>query len=192
MRVPPEHRPTVLVAHGVARLLVAPLLVAHRAGLISFHSAGQLLSLVPGALGMHLRRAWYRATLAGCGRGLRVQFGAVLRDAGTRVGDGCIIGEYTCIGLADIGSHVMTADHVSVVSGRRGHVFDRRDIPMASQPAVPRRVAIGDDVWVGAGARIAADVASHSIVGAGAVVLHTFDPWRVLAGVPARSVGERP
>jgi acetyltransferase-like isoleucine patch superfamily enzyme len=51
---------------------------------------------------------------------------------------------------------------------------------------------IGNDVWIGAGARVLADVASHSIVGAGAVVVRTFPEWCVLGGVPARVIGERP
>lgn len=186
-------RPAIVAAATAgARLAVGPLLLGRALRLVSFHSASQLLSLVPGAAGLLVRRAWYEATLEACGQRLRVQFGAVLRDQRTRLGDDCHIGEYSCIGLADIGASFLGGDHVSVVGGRHAHRFDRRDLPMSEQPGETVRVVIGEDVWAGAGARIAADVAAHSIVGAGAVVVERFGEWQVLGGVPARVIAERP
>jgi virginiamycin A acetyltransferase len=187
-----EHPRIVAAAYGVARGIVTPLVISHRLGLIGFHSGGQLLSLVPGAAGLLVRRAWYSATLLRCGARLRVQFGAVFRNPATCVGDDCIFGEYNCIGLADIGSHFMSADHVSVLSGPHGHRFDRRDLPISRQPTAARRIVVGADVWAGAGARLAADVAAHSIIGAGAVVVEAFQEWSILGGVPARVIGDRP
>ena len=52
-------------------------------------------------------------------------------------------------------------------------------------------MTIGDDVWIGTSATILADVAAGSIVGAGAVVTHTFEPYSILAGVPARLIRQR-
>lgn len=55
--------------------------------------------------------------------------------------------------------------------------------------ACPR---IGDDVYIAAGARVLGDIeiGSRSIIGANAVVLHSFPPNSVIAGMPARRVGE--
>jgi len=45
---------------------------------------------------------------------------------------------------------------------------------------------------VGAAALIMADVAEGSIVGGGAVVTKTFEPYSILAGVPAKVMRQRP
>lgn len=55
--------------------------------------------------------------------------------------------------------------------------------------ACPR---IGDDVYIAAGARVLGDIeiGSHSVIGANAVVLQSFPPHSIIAGMPARRVGE--
>ena len=182
----------VVTAEGVAFVLLTPMLVAYRVGLLSFYSAGQALSLAPGAAGLLLRRVWYRATLDACGERLAVEFGTVIHKVGSRIGDNCYFGELNRIGLVDIGDNFMSANNVSIMSGRRQHAFDRRDIPVRSQAVAYERIVVGEDVWIGAQATVAADVAAHSIVATGAVVTESFDAWQILGGVPARVLGERP
>jgi acetyltransferase-like isoleucine patch superfamily enzyme len=176
----------------MAWVLIAPLLLAHRLRVLRFRTGSQLLSLVPGAGGLLLRRAWYRSTLAACGERLAVQFGTVIFNPGTRVGDDCNFGEGNRIGLVDVGSNFISSHLVALVSGRRQHGFERRDKPMRFQRGVVQMIRIGDDVWVGAGAVVAADVADHTIVGSGAVVTETFPAWSILGGSPARVLRERP
>lgn len=186
-------RPDVIaLAEWAARVLIAPLVVAYRLRLISFRSVGQLLSLVPGALGLLIRRAWYRTTLASCGERLKVSFGAIIARADTRIGDDCHFGEFNRVGFADVGPGFLSANNVTIMSGRRQHAFDRRDLAIREQERRADRVTIGEDVWAGAQTTIAADVASHSVIAAGAVVTGTFPPWSVLAGVPAKVLRERP
>jgi virginiamycin A acetyltransferase len=183
----------VAAAERVAYLLVAPLFLAHRLKLVSFLTAAQIVSRVPGALGLLIRRAWYGATLAHCGKRLRVMAGTVLADPSTRIADDCHFGMYNHVGLAFIGSHFMSGPHVAIVSGRHGHEFTARDVPIRYQPRTPPGgTSIGEDVWVGANATVAADVAAHTVVGAGAVVTKTFAEWNVIAGNPARVIRERP
>lgn len=183
----------VALAEVVSVGLVAPLLIAYRAGGLSYHSGGQILSLVPGQLGIHLRRAWYSRTLTSCGGDLIVQMGAVLHKADARIGSRCYFGENNRVGLVTIGDDFMSSNSVSLMSGRRQHSFDRRDIPVKDQSVVFERITIGDDVWIGAHAVIAANVVSHSIVATGAVVINAAsEPWQILGGVPARVLGERP
>jgi acetyltransferase-like isoleucine patch superfamily enzyme len=179
-------------AEQLARLLIAPLLVAYRLRLISFPTGGQLLTLVPGALGVLVRRGWYQATLESCGSALTVGFGTIINQSATRIGHNCTFGEYNRVGLADIGDNFLSAGHVCITSGRYQHGIDRRDIPVRAQPTTVVRVAIGEDVWAGQHATIAAPVAPHTVIGIGAVVIDTFDEWAIIAGVPARVVGERP
>jgi virginiamycin A acetyltransferase len=186
-------RPAIIAAADkAALLLVTPLLLPYRLGLLSYNSAGQILSLVPGAFGLLVRRAWYSVTLAACGQRLWVQFGTVIHKADSRIGDDCYFGEFNRIGLVDVGNDFMSSNNVSIMSGRRQHAFDRRDIPVRAQPISYDRVTIGEDVWVGAQATIAADVAAHSVVATGAVVATIFGEWSILGGVPAKVLGERP
>jgi acetyltransferase-like isoleucine patch superfamily enzyme len=182
----------IFAAEKAALTLLAPVLVGYRFGLLSYKSCGQALSLVPGSAGLLLRRAWYQATLESCGKRLAVEFGSVIHKSASRIGDNCYFGEMNRVGLVDIGDSFMSANSVSIMSGRRQHAFDRRDIPMSAQLATYDRVMIGEDVWIGAQATIAEDVAAHSIIAAGAVVTAVFEPWKILGGVPAKVLGERP
>lgn len=185
------HPRIVAVAEQVARVLVAPLVVAYRLRLVSYRTAGHSLSLIPGGAGILLRRAWYGATLASCGERLKVLFGAVIHQPESRIGDDCHIGELNRVGLVEIGPNFMSSHHVCIVSGRHQHGYRRGEIAIRDQPETVRRVKIGEDVWVGAGATIGADVASHTVVGMGAAITGTFGEWKILGGVPGKVIGER-
>ncbi len=85
----------------------------------------------------------------------------------------------------------MIAQHVSVIGSNHGI---RKSSPVRSQPwQSSRGVTIGCDVWIGAGAIIlpGAEVEEGAIVGAGAVVTGKVPSYAVVAGVPARVIGER-
>lgn len=187
-----EHRHPRLtpVIELVAAVTVAPLIVLLRTKLIGFKAGGQLLSLIPGGLGLALRRAWYRATLAACGERLRIGFGTFIRDPRTRFGDDCVVAEYVAIAPVWCGSNVIIGEHVTIQG--RGRGYDRRDRPVRLQSTGEPTVRIGDDVWIGANAGVFSEVAAHSIVASGAVVVDTFPEWSVLGGVPARVMFERP
>jgi virginiamycin A acetyltransferase len=179
------------LADGVALVLTAPLVLVYRIRLVSFASIANSLSLVPGAIGRLLRRAWYRQTLAACGDNLVVEFGAAIRTPKSRVGNNCHIGLWSWFGWVDIGDDFMTGSHVVVLSGRGQHGFDRTDVPMRLQHGAHRCVRIGDDVWVGASVTISEDVEPHSIVASGAVVTKKYAPYDILGGVPAKPIGSR-
>lgn len=176
----------------IGLLCALPLLAAWRLHLLTYYTAGQLLSLLPGDVGMLVRRGWYRLTLESCGARLTVEFGSVLHRPQARIGNDVYIGESNRIGLVTIGDDFMSGGNVSVQSGARQHAFARRDLPMRLQGSEFERVVIGADVWVGTGAVINADVAAHSVVAAGAVVTKPFEEWQILGGVPAKPIGERP
>lgn len=180
------------VAEAIGTVLALPLVVAWRLRLLTYYTGGQILSLIPGDVGMLVRRGWYRSTLASCGERLTVEFGSVVHRPEAEIGDDCYFGENNRVGFAAIGDDFMSAGNVSIHSAGRHHGFDRRDVPMRLQPSEFERVTIGPDVWVGTGAVVGADVAAHSVVAAGAVVTKRFEEWQILAGVPAESIGERP
>jgi virginiamycin A acetyltransferase len=181
----------VAAATAAASVLLQPMFVAYRLGLIDYRGCGECVSLLPGPFGRIVRRAWYSRTLTRCGARLVVHFGTVLRDPRTRIGDDCTFGEFNSVGWATIGDFFVSGDHVSIVAGRHQQRFSRTDVPMRFQTSRTQCVRVADDVWVGSHAVIAADVAAHSIVGASTLIIATFAEWSVLAGTPARIIGSR-
>lgn len=85
-----------------------------------------------------------------------------------------------------IGNDVSIAHGVSILTTE--HDYTQPGFMIRDAPVKHAAVAIGDDVWIGAGARILAGVTigSHAVVGAGAVVTRDVPARQVVAGVPAR------
>lgn len=184
-------RLTLTAGQAMARAIMMPLVLAWKVRLVGYPAAGQMLSLIPGATGILLRRAWYTTTLTSCGHSLTVQFGSVLQSPESRIGNDCFFADLVRVGLVDIGDDFMAADAVHLLSGMHHYDIHRRDAATRALSGTHDRITIGSDVWVGTGAVVGADVSSHSVIGAGAVVTRKFAEWQILAGVPARPVGER-
>ena len=179
----------VLLAEAVALLLLSPLLLWSRLPLSPFSgftAPSQLLSLIPGLIGILLRRVWYRWTLKSCGRNLTVDWLAVIRLPDTSVGHHCTFGVANWIGLATIGDDVITGSHVVILSGRAQHGFSDLDRPTRLQHGEKQRLVIASNVWIGAQAVIMADVDEGTVIGAGSIVTKTFPPRAIIAGNPAR------
>lgn len=94
-------------------------------------------------------------------------------------------------GKIDIGNYVMIANNVTIVSG--DHDFGDTTVPIRFQGASSMAIHIEDDVWIGASSTICKGVtlARGTVVGAGSVVTRSSTPYSVLAGVPARIIGQR-
>jgi maltose O-acetyltransferase len=60
-------------------------------------------------------------------------------------------------------------------------------------PAIGKPVVIEDYVWIGSRAMIMPGVtlAKGTVVGAGSIVTKTFPPFSIIAGSPAKVIGER-
>ncbi|MFA6107775.1 MAG: acyltransferase [Candidatus Latescibacterota bacterium] len=108
-------------------------------------------------------------------------------------GDDLSIGEYSFIaanGGLWIGHRVMIGHQVSILTA--DHIFERTDRPIAEQGLTMMPVRIGNDVYVGCGARlVGASIGDGAVVGAGAVVTQDVEPMMVVAGVPARVIRKR-
>ncbi len=85
---------------------------------------------------------------------------------------------------------------VRIASGAVLYAFDHgmaEDRPIRDQPVRSRGIVVGDDVWIGANAGITdgVTVGDHAVVAMGAVVTRDVPPWALVAGVPARIIGDR-
>jgi acetyltransferase-like isoleucine patch superfamily enzyme len=145
-----------------------------------------------------VRRAWYSRVLGiHFGRHSCVQLGCYisfysLRDVRRRsvsVGSHTVINRGCTLdirGGVTIGENVSVSPEVAIITASHG--LNGIDFPLENGP-----VAIGDHVWIGSRAVILPGVTlgRGSVVAAGAVVTRDVPPLIVVAGVPAKRVGER-
>ncbi len=93
-------------------------------------------------------------------------------------------------GRIELGAGVRVATGVRMFAWNHG-LDPARTI--REQPVTSRGIRVGDDVWIGAGAGITdgVTVGDHAVIGMGAVVTRDVPPYAIVAGVPARPVGDR-
>ena len=108
------------------------------------------------------------------------------------VGD-VMIGNRTRVGIANtvigpvkIGNNVIIAQNV-VMSGLN-HGYEDINVPPRDQQVTTAPIDIGDDVWIGANAMIAAGVkvGKHCVIAGGSVVTKDVPDYSVAAGNPAK------
>jgi acetyltransferase-like isoleucine patch superfamily enzyme len=110
------------------------------------------------------------------------------------IGNDVSINDYSILlghGGIQIGNDVRIAAHVVVVAFE--HSFDDPDVPIRLQPVKKDGIVIGDDVWIGAGAKILAgsQIAHGCVIGANSVVKGATVPFGIYVGTPARLVKTR-
>jgi len=136
-----------------------------------------------------------RSTAAGCGEVVDIREGVYLLSIESlSIGSRVSIHPMTYIdatGGVSIGDDVSIAHSVTIMSTE--HKFDADDRPIREQGLTRLPTIIGDNTWIGAGARILAGVTigSGSVIAAGAVVSRDVPKDTVVAGVPARPLKMR-
>ena len=65
--------------------------------------------------------------------------------------------------------------------------------PVFARQSIPKKIVIGDDVWIGAGAVImpGVTIARGTVIGANAVVTRDTEEYAVMVGAPARMLRKR-
>jgi len=131
---------------------------------------------------------------------------------GVVLGAGCRIAAHAFLhGPLRLGDHVSVNAHARLDGGAAGitlgdgcriasgaalYAFDHGlapGQPVRSQKVRSRGIVLGADVWVGANAGITdgVTIGDHAVVAMGAVVTRDVPPWSIVAGVPARPIGDR-
>ncbi len=147
----------------------------HLAGLIPSHT---------------LRKLFYRLGGVKIGRGSTIHMNAVFYDpTNVKIGHDSIVGEKTVLdGRASlvIGDHVDIASEVMIYTSQH-------DVHDPQFAAISKPVVIKDYVFIGPRAIIIPGVVigKGAVVAAGAVVTKDVDDYAIVAGVPARQIGER-
>ncbi|MBU3935475.1 acyltransferase [Patescibacteria group bacterium] len=95
------------------------------------------------------------------------------------------------VGGVEIGDDVLIGANVVISSGE--HQYKDAKTPVTLQKIVPKKITIGNGVWIGANVVVMPGVtlAEGTVVGAGAVVTKSTEPFCVVVGVPAKKIKSR-
>jgi len=129
-----------------------------------------------------------------------------------RVGPGASIAAEAFVhGPVTLGAHVSVNSRATLDGGKGGisvgegtriasgaslYAFDHQldpTRPIREQPVRSRGIVIGEDVWIGASAGVTDGVriGAGAVVAMGAVVTRDVPEFAIVAGVPARVIGDR-
>jgi acetyltransferase-like isoleucine patch superfamily enzyme len=144
------------------------------------------------------RRFFYRLSGMKIGSKSTIHMMArIYYPAGISIGKGTLIGEKVTLdgrrqlpnsqGGLNIGNHVDIASEVMIWTSEH-------DVKSSEMKTIEERVVIGDYVFIGPRAIIMPGViiGEGAVVAAGAIVTKDVEPYQIVAGVPAKVIGERP
>jgi acetyltransferase-like isoleucine patch superfamily enzyme len=130
------------------------------------------------------------------GRGVFLGRGTILscKDGDISIGDHGNFGFHCEVfsgSSVTVGRHALFAAQAYLVGG--GHEFERPELAVIDQPRTSRGIVLGDNVWLGTGAKVldGVRVGSDVVVGANAVVNADLPDGAIAAGVPARVLRSR-
>ena len=145
----------------------------------------QILSLVPGTLGVLMRRSFYSCFLSDCSNDVGIGFGTIFSKTSVKIGPKVSIGGYCMIGMCEIGEGTLLGSNINILSGRHQHGSgDSVEQPKSGQVTYTS-VKIWKNCWIGNGAIIMNDIGDNCIIGAGSVVVKSIPPNSVAVGNPA-------
>ncbi|MFZ3087183.1 MAG: acyltransferase [Methylotenera sp.] len=130
------------------------------------------------------------------GNNVSIGYGAVLDALGgyINIDDFSALGPHVVAygqGGLEIGKYCMIASQTTIVAS--SHIYSSIDIPIKMQGTKALGIVIGDDVWIGANVVVqdGVELGNGVIVGSGAVVRSSFSEYSIVAGVPAKIIGNR-
>ena len=136
-----------------------------------------------------LRLFFYRRAIR-VGAGSSILMNVTIRGFRITVGKGCVINSGTI--LDGRGAALVLGDFVDIAPYVRIWTLDH-DPNSSDHAARARSVIVGDYVWLSSGSTVLPGVTlgKGCVVAAGAMVTRDVAPWTIVAGVPARAIGQR-
>lgn len=155
-----------------------------------------VISALPGGFGIAVRRSWYGKRFKKCGENLEIcEHTIIINPQNIECGYNVSIGSLSYIqagGGVMLGHDVLLGPHVKIWT--QNHKFDIYDKPVREQGYTYKPVRLEKDVWVGANAFImpGTDIGEKTVIAGSAVVTSGVYPEGIiLAGNPARKIGDR-
>jgi len=164
--------------------------IIRRMGTVMLEFENFILKIVGLVPSHFIRRFFYRLFGAKIGSGSTIHTGAVFYNiANLKIGKDTIIGESVVLDGREeiiIGDHVDFASEVMIYNSHH-------DIHSEDFKAISALVTIGDFVFIGPRAIIlpGVNIGRGAVVAAGAVVTKDVEDFKIVAGVPAKEIGER-
>lgn len=155
-----------------------------------YSEVSMLISRVPFYIGEISRLVFYKLTLKKVGNKVQFKYGSCVLYRNTEIGENVLIGYNTLIGESEIGNDVLIGSCVNITSGLHQHMFDNPKELIRKQKGKRKKIKIGNDIWIGNNAVIAADINDRSVIGLGGLVIKDIDKSGVYVGVPTRLVKE--
>lgn len=142
----------------------------------------------------HLRNFLYRhILLAKIAPNAAIYYGAEIRAGiNLSIGEESIIGDKAILDARNgiiIGENVNLSTGVHILTEQHAH----KDPYFRCLSDSTYKVSIGDRAWIGPGVTIlhSVDIGEGAVVSAGSVVTKDVAPYTIVAGIPARKIGER-
>jgi acetyltransferase-like isoleucine patch superfamily enzyme len=182
---------------GISIVTVLPLLLAYYIGSCVFEknkifaAYSQLLSLMPGKVGIYFRSGFYRFVMAKYKPDCVISFATIFSQINTEIETGTYIGSQCNIGMCKIGRNCLIGSGVHILSGRYQHNYTNLDTPIKQQGGQYEKIIIGEDTWIGNGALIMANIGIKCVIAAGSVVVNDIDDYSIVAGNPATTIRKR-
>jgi acetyltransferase-like isoleucine patch superfamily enzyme len=187
--------PFFRVASRLFSLWMAELVRCTSPGTTLYQHLGVCINLMSDSQGGLLRSEWHRASLGklGCDSAFSPHV-TIANPQDVEIGDTVAINSFTMIvafAKITIGNDVLIGPYVLIHSGN--HRFADPEAKIREQGHDLAPIDIEDGVWIGGHAVIlpGTRIGRGAIVAAGAVVTKDVEPYTIVAGVPAKKIGER-
>ena len=110
-----------------------------------------------------------------------------------RIGENTTVGYHTYLFASEgisIGDNCLIAPFVYLVDSDHSIARDQLINRQANQTAP---ISIGNDVWIGTGAKIlkGVTIGEGAVIAAGALVKDDVAPYTIVGGIPAKKISER-
>ena len=149
------------------------------------------LNSVAASIPFHAMRLFFiPARSSGSGTGSSILMKVRIRGFRITIGNGCVIN--TGVVLDGRGAALILGDYVDVSPDVRIWTLDH-DPNSNDHAARARPVTVGDYAWLSSGSTIlpGVNLGKGCVVASGAIVTRDVAPWTIVAGIPARPIGER-